>query len=99
MQDATADLFLELDLTTRFSNDCLVPGDHTTVFDMGAAVSRWLQQEDLYSEDAGKIVMAGLKKRYWKQYSVRKIGGKSVRCFVGLHLVDSLPKGVIVSVV
>ena len=99
VQDATADLFLELDLTTRFSNDCLVPGDHTTVFDMGAAVSRWLQQEDLYSEDAGKIVMAGLKKRYWKQYSVRKIGGKSVRCFVGLHLVDSLPKGVIVSVV
>jgi putative DNA primase/helicase len=96
VKNATDELFAELDLTTRFQADCLIPGEHVGQGDMVSALARWLQSEDAYSEDNTKKIMAALKKRFGKQYAYRRIKGVLTRSFVGVSLAESLPKGVIV---
>jgi P4 family phage/plasmid primase-like protien len=100
VRDATADLFAELDVTTRFQNDCLVaaPGESVTVADVGAAGSQWLRREDMEGDVRQRTLMGELRKRFGKKYAVHKIGGKAVRVFEGVRLLDSPSKtGVIVT--
>jgi hypothetical protein len=61
-----------------------------TVADVNTAAVLWVQRENLDADV--RQLMSELRKRFGKRYSVRKVGGKSVRVFTGVRLlVDALP--------
>jgi hypothetical protein len=62
-----------------------------------AAAILWAQREGLNTDARG--ILSELRKRFGKRYTVRKVGGKSVRVFAGVRLLDALParSGVTVS--
>lgn len=95
----TDELFAELDTAARFQADCLVPApdEAVAVADVSTAACLWLQREGM-DADARRL-MGELRKRFGKRYTFRKVGGKAVRVFAGVRLLDSLPThtGVIVS--
>jgi P4 family phage/plasmid primase-like protien len=88
---STDELFAELDVAARFQADCLVPApdEAVPVADVSTAAILWAQRESLDADARG--ILGELKKRFGKRYSVRKVGGKSVRVFAGVRLLDMLP--------
>jgi P4 family phage/plasmid primase-like protien len=88
---STDELFAELDVAGRFQGDCLVPApdEAVPVSDVSAAAVQWAQREGLDAD--ARAILAELRKRFGKRYTVRKVEGKSVRVFAGVRLLDSLP--------
>jgi phage/plasmid-associated DNA primase len=88
---STAELFAELDVAGRFQADCLVPApdEAVAVADVSTAAIHWAQREGLDTDARG--ILSELRKRFGKRYTVRKVGGKSVRVFAGVRLLDVLP--------
>lgn len=99
VKGSTEELFAELDVTARFQTDCLAPApdEIVTVSDVNTAAILWVQREGLDIDV--RVLMGELRKRFGKGYTVRKAGGKSVRVFAGVRLLDVLParSGVTVS--
>jgi len=99
VRGSTDELFAELDVAARFQADCLVPApdEAVAVADLSTAVIIWAQREGLETDSRG--ILSELRKRFGKRYTVRKVGGKSVRVFAGVQLLDALParSGVTVS--
>ena len=87
----TDELFAQLDVTARFQADCLAPApdEAITVADVSTAAILWAQREGLDADARG--ILGELRKRFGKRYTVRKVGGKSVRVFAGVRLLDALP--------
>lgn len=66
------------------------PDEAVAVADVSTAALLWAQREGLDADARG--ILSELRKRFGKRYSVRKVGGKSVRVFTGVRLlVDALP--------
>jgi putative DNA primase/helicase len=99
VRDSTDELFAELDTAARFQADCLAsaPDEAVAVADLSTAAIVWAQREGLDADARG--ILSELRKRFGKRYTVRKVGGKSVRVFAGVRLLDALParSGVTVS--
>jgi P4 family phage/plasmid primase-like protien len=91
VRGSTDALFAELDVAARFQADCLTSATHeaVAVADVSTAAIPWAQREGL-DADVQRI-LSELRKRFGKRYTVRKVGGKSVRMFAGVRLLDVLP--------
>jgi len=86
-------------VAARFQADRLVPApdEAVAVADVSTAAIVWAQREGLDADARG--ILSELRKRFGKRYTVRKVGGKNVRVFTGVRLLDALParSGVTVS--